>query len=120
MEPDGSARANLERMLASGKDNALLRFALGGECLKAGDAAAAALHLDRAVAFDPTYTAAWKLYGKALAQTGRNDDALSAYRRGIAVAQQKGDKQAEKEMVVFARRLERNAQASPDGKDEAP
>ena len=30
-----------------------------------------------------------------------------AYRRGIDVAQAKGDRQAEKEMSVFARRLER-------------
>jgi len=93
-------------MLASGKDGALLRFALGNECMKEGDARAAADHLERAVALDSGYTAAWKLYGKALAQCGRNDDALAAYRQGIAVAQQKGDKQAEKEMRVFARRLE--------------
>lgn len=114
MEPDRSPRANFERMLASGKDNALLRFALGNECLKTGDAAAAVLHFERAVAFDPLYTAAWKLYGKALVQAGRDDEALSAYRQGIAVAQQKGDKQAEKEMLVFARRLERSAQPGTD------
>jgi len=109
-----AARANFERMLASGKDNALLRFALGNECLKDGDAALAASHLERAVALEPAYTAAWKLYGKALAQAGRNDEALTAYRQGIAVAQRKGDKQAEKEMVVFARRLERTRSASPN------
>ena len=119
MEPDPSARANLERMLASGKDNALLRFALGNECLKAGDAAAAVLHFQRAVAFDPVYTAAWKLYGKALAAAGRDDEALTVYRKGIAVAQQKRDKQAEKEMLVFARRLERNQEPSPGNDDQA-
>ena len=35
-------------------------------------------------------------------------DALSAYRKGIEVAEKKGDKQAAKEMVVFARRLEKS------------
>ena len=94
-------------MLAAGKDGALLRFSLGNEYLKAGEAARAALHLERAVAFDPKYTAAWKLYGKALAAAGRPTEALAAYRAGIAVAQGRGDKQAEKEMQVFARRLEK-------------
>jgi Flp pilus assembly protein TadD len=97
---------NFERMLAAGKDGALLRFALGNEHLKAGDAARAAEHLARAVALDPDYTAAWKLYGKALTAAGRNADAIAAYRTGIEVAGRRGDKQAEKEMRVFARRLE--------------
>ncbi len=44
---------NLERLLASGKDGALLRFGLGNEYLKRGDAAAAVTHLRRAVAIDP-------------------------------------------------------------------
>ena len=101
----GAALASFERMLAAGKDGALLRFSLGNEYLKAGDAARAAEHLQRAVALDAGYTAAWKLLGKALAAAGRADDALAAYRDGIEVARRKGDKQAEKEMTVFARRL---------------
>jgi Tfp pilus assembly protein PilF len=103
------ALASFERMLAAGKESALLRYSLGNEYLKAGDAERAALHLERAVALDPNYTAAWKLYGKALAAAGRSPDALAAYRSGIAVAHARGDKQAEKEMQVFARRLEKAA-----------
>ncbi len=45
------------------------------------------------------------MLGKALAETGRNQEALKAYRDGIAAAEKKGDKQAMKEMQVFARRL---------------
>jgi Tfp pilus assembly protein PilF len=105
-ESRSPALASFEKMLAAGKDGALLRFSLGNEYLKAGDAARAASHLERAVALDPKSTAAWKLYGKALAAAGRPADALAAYRAGIAVAQAHGDKQAEKEMQVFARRLE--------------
>lgn len=100
------ALANFERMLASGKDSALLRFSLGNEYVKAGDPARAADHLRRAVDLDGGYTAAWKLLGRALAESERRDEALAAYRSGIAVAQRKGDKQAQKEMEVFARRLE--------------
>jgi Flp pilus assembly protein TadD len=103
-----SALANFERMLASGKDSALLRYSLGNEHLKLDDAAAACEHLARAVELDPRYTAAWKLYGKALLAAGREDDALAAYRTGIDVARAKGDRQAEKEMLVFARRIEKS------------
>ena len=99
--------ANLEKLLAAGKDNALLRFSLGAEYLKAGDADAACVHLSRALEHDPQYSAAWKLYGKALVDSGRNTEALQAYRQGIEVADKKGDKQAAKEMRVFARRIER-------------
>ena len=103
--PKSATLANFERMLASGKDSALLRFSLGIEYLKAGDANAAADHLSRAVAQDRDYTAAWKLLGKALATADRRDEARAAYAQGIEVAERKGDKQAEREMRVFARRL---------------
>ena len=95
-----------ERLLASGKDGAMLRFSLANEYLKAADAASALVHLEQAVQLDATYTAAWKLYGKVLDEAGRSADALAAYRRGIEVARAKGDRQAEKEMAVFARRID--------------
>ena len=98
---------NLRKMLEGGRDNALLRFSLGNEHLKSGDAASAAAHLEAAVKHDPEYSAAWKLLGRALEESGALDQALEAYRSGIAVAERKGDKQAAKEMTVFARRIER-------------
>ncbi|HEY1326433.1 MAG TPA: tetratricopeptide repeat protein [Casimicrobiaceae bacterium] len=111
-EPPGgsghaSPRAAFERLLASGKDGALLRYSLGNECLKAGEHDAAIEHLTRATALDPRYTAAWKLLGKALQAAGRDADALTAWRRGIEVARTRGDKQAEREMGVFVRRIEK-------------
>jgi Tfp pilus assembly protein PilF len=103
----GSAIANFERLLAAGKEGALLRFGLGNEYLKLGDSDAAATHLRRAVELDPSYSAAWKMLGKALASAHRDDEALAAWRNGIAAAERKGDKQAMREMEVFARRLAR-------------
>jgi DNA-binding ferritin-like protein len=47
------------------------------------------------------------MLGKSLAETQRHEEALAAYRQGIAAAQKKGDRQAEKEMTVFAKRLEK-------------
>ena len=97
---------NFLALLAGGRDNALLRFSLGNEYLKQGDAATAAEHLRRAVEHDPKYSAAWKLLGRALADAGARNEALDAYQQGIAVAEARGDKQAAKEMGVFARRIE--------------
>ena len=98
---------NLLKMLAAGRDNALLRYSLGNEHMKAGDAGAAIEHLQAAIAHDPGYSAAWKLLGKALEASDAPAEALAAYRSGIEAAERKGDKQAAKEMAVFARRLER-------------
>ena len=100
-----SALMNLLKMLDAGKDSTLLRFGLGNEYLKAGLPAQAVTHLQLAVALDPTYSAAWKLLGRALTQCDRTQEALAAYERGIAVAGAKGDQQAAREMTVFARRL---------------
>jgi len=99
------ALTSLEKLLAAGRDSALLRFGLGNEYLKAGDAARAVDHFRQAVAFDPGYSAAWKGLGKALTAAGRNDEAVAAYREGIVAAEKKGDKQAMKEMQVYVRRL---------------
>lgn len=96
-----------EAMLASGRDDALLRFSLGLQYLQTGNAARAAEHLRRALAHDPDYSAAWKLLGRALLQSGDEAGAAAAYRDGIAVAERLGDKQAAKEMGVFLRRIER-------------
>jgi Tfp pilus assembly protein PilF len=96
-----------EALLAAGKDSALLRFSLGMHYLNTGDSARAAGHLRAAVGHDPGYSAAWKLLGKALAQSGDEASAIEAYRSGIAAAERKGDKQAAREMAVFLKRLEK-------------
>ena len=99
--------SSLEKLLAAGKDSGLLRFGLGNEYLRLGEAAIAAVHLGHAVQLDPNYSAAWKLLGKALQQGGDLAAALEAYKRGVAVAEKRGDKQAAKEMAVFAQRIEK-------------
>ena len=100
--------ANLEKLLGSPRDGALLRYSLGMEHLKAGDTPRAIGYLRDAVARDARYSAAWKLLGKALAGAGLPREALEAYRSGIAAAAANGDKQLEKEMTVFARRIEKS------------
>ncbi|MDE2178761.1 MAG: hypothetical protein KGJ50_10720 [Xanthomonadaceae bacterium] len=98
--------ARLRSLCGGPRDGALLRLALGQALLAAGDAAAAATELRTATGFDPHYSAAWKLLGKALQATGSAASAADAWRRGIAVAEARGDVQAAKEMRVFLRRVE--------------
>ena len=96
---------NLEAMLDQGLDNALLRYSLGNEYLKDKNFEVAMTHLAKAVEFDPNYSAAWKLYGKALVANDQIETAIKAYEKGIKVAEEKGDIQAAKEMKVFLKRL---------------
>ena len=95
--------AGLEKLLGTPRDGALLQFSLGMEYLKIGNTEKATEYRAR----DPGYSAAWRALGKALEAAGRPADSLAAYRSGIAAAQKTGDKQAEKEMTVFARRIEK-------------
>ena len=99
--------SSLEKLLGTPRDGALLRYSLGLEYAKAGDRERSIEFLRDAVTRDPHYSAAWKALGGELAKAGRDDDALAAYRQGIEAAQKKGDRQAEKEMTVFARRLQK-------------
>ena len=103
----------LEKLLGTPRDGALLRYSLGLEYQKAGNPEKALEHLREAVARDPLYSAAWKALAKALTDLDRPAEALAAYRDGIAAAQSKGDRQAEKEMTVFARRLEKKLGGVP-------
>jgi predicted Zn-dependent protease len=96
----------LEKMLAQGRDSSLLRFSLGNEYLKVAQLDLAIGHYQEALRHDPAYSAAWKMLGKALTEAGRLQEGLESYRQGISVAEAKGDKQAAKEMTVFARRIE--------------
>ena len=99
--------SSLEKLLGTPRDGALLRYSLGIEYARAGNHERAIEFLRDAVARDASYSAAWKALGRELADSGRADEALDAYRRGIEAAHAKGDRQAEKEMTVFARRLEK-------------
>ncbi|AYN13641.1 hypothetical protein CHR29_00095 [Pseudomonas monteilii] len=98
-------RESLEKMLAKGVDNPLLRFGLGKAWLDEGNGAEAAEHLARCVEQDPKYSAAWKLLGKAHQLQGDLAAARKAWEEGIEAALAHGDKQAEKEMTVFLKKL---------------
>lgn len=98
---------SLEKMLAQGIDNPMLRFGLGKGYLDAEQPAKAVEHLRRCVEMNPRYSAAWKLLGKAMQAAGDSAGARHAWEQGITAAAEQGDKQAEREMAVFLKRLGR-------------
>jgi predicted Zn-dependent protease len=106
---DSAALTRLRAQLGGPRDGALLRVSIGNLLLGEGQPAAAAEEFRAAVRFDENYSAAWKLLGRALTEAGDHCAAIEAYERGIRVAEQRGDKQAAKEMTVFLRRLRKAA-----------
>jgi tetratricopeptide (TPR) repeat protein len=107
----GPTVESLEKLIGTPRDGSLLRFSLGVEFSRLNQWGKAIEHFRRSLSSDPGYSAAWRALGKALEADGRAAEALEAYRSGIAAAQKKGDKQAEKEMTVFARRIEKKTSA---------
>jgi predicted Zn-dependent protease len=98
---------NLEKLLDTARDGPLLRFSLGNEYLKIQQTDKAVNFFQSAVDRDPAYSAAWKQLGHALLAEGKANQALSAWQKGVQVAEQRGDKQAAKEMTVFAKRAQK-------------
>jgi Tfp pilus assembly protein PilF len=98
----------LRAQLGGKRDNAMLRYSLGAELLKAGDTVEAIEHLHAALGKDAGYSAAWKLLGKALLSVGDVPGAADTWRHGIVAAQARGDVQAAREMRVFLGRLQRS------------
>tara|TARA_R110002072_G_scaffold106579_1_gene232613 strand:- start:1497 stop:1811 length:315 start_codon:yes stop_codon:yes gene_type:complete len=95
-------------LLDKGNDNELLRYSLGNEYFKEGDFKQSIIHLEKAIEFKPTFSAAWKLYAKALTENKQTDEAIVAYEKGINIAEENGDIQAVKEMRVFLKRLKKD------------
>jgi predicted Zn-dependent protease len=103
----GDALARLRAMCGGPRDGALLRISLANALLQQGDRVDAIGELRQATEFDPEYAAAWKLLGKTLADSGDATAAADAYQQGIVAAIKRGDKQAQKEMQVFLKRLQK-------------
>ena len=98
----------LEKMLTQGRDDALLRFGLGNAYLNEQQPEQAIIHLQVCLQHQADYSAAWKLLGKAYQALGQIDAATDAYQQGISAAQSQGDKQAEREMAAFLKKLNKS------------
>jgi Tfp pilus assembly protein PilF len=107
-EPIAVLIEKLEAMLAAGQDSAGLRFALANQYFRQDDALRAIEHAQVAVELQPDYSAAWRLLGRAQVAAGQAQGAAASFQRGIEVAIHSGDRQVEKEMRVFLRRLQKD------------
>lgn len=94
-------------MLAAGRDSSSLRYALASHYFDDGDFPRAIEHAQVAVEQDADYSAGWRLLGRAQAAAGCAEDAARSFERGISVAASRGDRQVEKEMRVFLKRLKK-------------
>ncbi|WP_461520298.1 tetratricopeptide repeat protein [Porticoccus sp.] len=96
---------NLETMLAQGKDSAMLRFGLGSAYCNEKRYEQAIPHLQQCLALDPSYSAAYKLLGRALMKQGQFVQAQQIFTTGLEKAILAGDKQTEREISVFLKKL---------------
>ncbi|HMA98665.1 MAG TPA: tetratricopeptide repeat protein [Wenzhouxiangella sp.] len=97
----------IESLIENGRDSYEARLAAGQARLKQGDLVEAIAHLEKAVEFRADQTMAWQELGKAHRDQGDGQAALAAWTKGVEVARSNGDKQAEKVMSVWLRRLDR-------------
>ncbi len=96
---------NFEAMLKRGQDSEMLRYTLGNAYYKEKQFADAEMHLRKAVEMKPDYSTAWKLLGRVLSDAEQYQDALQAFDSGLIAAKENGDKQVEKEIGVFRKRV---------------
>lgn len=82
---------------------ALAEQARGAELLRRGDALRAVPYLERAVAADPRYTAAWETLARAREQLGRIAEAREAMRHGVATLGAGGSRTAYRVRALEAR-----------------
>lgn len=99
--------ASLKNLIGTDRDSALLRVTIANSLLQDDIPAEAEEHLAAAVEMEPAYTAAWKQLGKVRLRLDNIEGAREAWQSGIEAAKENGDKQAEKEMGVFLRRLDK-------------
>ena len=98
----------IENMIEAGRDSYEARLAAGQARLKQGELDRAREHLERATDLEPGQTMAWQELGRACQEAGDIAAARSAWQSGVEIAAANGDKQAEKVMMVWLRRLDRD------------
>ncbi|WP_376693641.1 tetratricopeptide repeat protein [Wenzhouxiangella sp. EGI_FJ10409] len=96
----------IEKLIDQGRDSYESRLAAGQARLERGELPRAIEHLEVATGHEPEQTMAWQELGRALKEAGRPEAAATAWEKGLDAARANGDKQAEKVMTVFLKRLD--------------
>jgi Flp pilus assembly protein TadD len=90
--------AALKSILAQNPAEALARYGLAMEYVKAGDLETAVKEFRELTALKADHAYAFFQTGQALEKLGRTDEAKAAYRQGIEAASRKGDSHAQDEL----------------------
>lgn len=96
-----SRRDQLQQMLQESPDDTFLLYALAMEERSNGNGGAALSQLDRVLAVDADYVAAYFQKGQILAGLGQSEQARQVLQQGITVAGRVGDDHAAAEMSEF-------------------
>ena len=85
-------------MVKQQPDDAMIRYGLGSEYMKAERWSEAADALGHVVRLNPDYTAAYQMLGTALMNEGRSQEAREVWTQGIEVARRTGAWKAQQHM----------------------
>lgn len=96
---------NLEKMLSNGNDSAMLRFGLGSAYFNDKNYQKAIPHLKKCIEIDENYSTAYKLLGRSQIKLGLKEQAKSSLEMGLEKSMLRGDKQTEKEIRGFLKKL---------------
>lgn len=102
-------------------NNELGHFSLGKAYLEAGRNTEAAASLKRALDLNPTMSKAYELIGAALHRGGQRELAIEMLTRGIAVADERGDRKPREAIAALLREFgapvpEPKSMATPHGR----
>lgn len=99
----------IEGLIAKGRDTYESRLAAGQARRASGDLERAIEHFTVATHHQPDRTIAWQELGRCLNDRNDREGARAAWERAQSAARTNGDKQAEKVIGVWLRRLDRGA-----------
>ena len=98
-------RERLEKLLAQHPERAEIALALAQLCLREKEAEAALRYAEQAIQVDSGYSAALLVGGQAALVLNDAASARNWFTRGLRAAEQRGDKQIERQIQVFLKRM---------------
>jgi Fe-S cluster biosynthesis and repair protein YggX len=103
-----------KKMAEADPDNELGHFSLGKAYVDAGRPAEAIPCLERVVTLNPGYTKAYHLLAMARKSAGDRQGAIGTLARGIAVADERGDRMPRRDMAAMLTELGETPPPAPD------
>ncbi len=99
--------AGLKNILELDPKNSFARYGLAMELVNRGEIEVALAEFTTLLANDPNYTAAYFMAAQALANAGRNPEAIERLKAGVASATRTGNDHALSEMQAMLDDLDR-------------